>query len=64
MTWRILIETLTRAFVNLLAAVSPQIRDAFREFLKGLYVKAKQTENPWDDLFVEVIATVMKIDLD
>ena len=64
MTWRILIEALSGVLGTVLGAVTPALRETIEKFLKDLYVKAKETKNPWDDFLVELLAGVLGIKLE
>lgn len=48
----------------ILRAVSPVLREALQKSIKELYEKAKQTDNPYDDFFVELLARLLGIDLE
>ena len=48
----------------ILSVVTPIIKEQVESFVKELWVKVKQTENPTDDIFVEALAKVLNIDLD
>lgn len=43
--------------------VSEWLKDLLEEQVKKWYQKALQTENPWDDFFIERLAYLLSIDL-
>lgn len=43
----------------LLIQASPQIREQLCVLLSDLEQKAKETENPWDDILVGLLRTVL-----
>lgn len=59
MSWKILIKQ----FALVLMTTSPVFREALREFVKSLYVKAISTDNPFDDFFVEFLASLLKLEV-
>jgi len=57
MTWlRRLLETMSPELVN-------GFKDGLQQLLQGLYAKALETENEWDDWGVKMMAKVFGIDL-
>lgn len=53
---------LFKLFPNLLASISAPLRQSMVDFAKDFRVKAKKTENPWDDFAADVICWVLGID--
>lgn len=45
----------------LLQAISPHLRDLILNFVKDLSVQAAKTPNPWDDILVAILKTVLDI---
>jgi len=43
---------------ELLKRVSPEIRLSIRKWIQELEKNAKETKNPWDDLFIALIKIV------
>lgn len=43
----------------ILTVVSPQLRVFLTEILTDLETKAKQTDNPWDDMFVALLKAIL-----
>lgn len=43
----------------ILTVASPQIRDSICKLLKTLEKQALQTENPWDDVLVNLLKSVL-----
>ncbi len=41
--------------------ISPQIRSAIEKFIKDLKSKAAKTPNVWDDMAVDLIASLLSI---
>lgn len=56
-----LVKTL---FFPLLKMVTEFIKELLEDSIKKLWVKAQETESPWDDFFVERLAYILSIDLD
>ena len=46
---------------QILKVISPQIRKALVELVTKLEVSAKETPNPWDDVFVGLLKFVLQI---
>jgi len=53
------VEFLIRLIKLIIPHVTPEIRDYIRGLLDSLRERAKKTDNPWDDLFVMVIRTIL-----
>jgi len=43
----------------ILSVTSPEIRAAFCAMLNDLEQKAKETKNPWDDVLVGLLKTIL-----
>lgn len=43
--------------------VTPEIKTLIEQVIKDLYIKAKATSSPYDDLAIEVLAEILSIDL-
>ncbi|MBA7624888.1 hypothetical protein ES703_32302 [subsurface metagenome] len=52
---------LTAVITVLLKNASPMIRDKIKEFLGMLEKKAKETDNPVDDLLVDFLKRIFRI---
>ncbi len=52
-----------KIFENLFNIISPEIKNELQKFLNDLYLKAKQTSNPFDDFGVKLLATILNITL-
>ncbi len=56
----IIVQTVLGVVVK---AMTPELEKAIEGFLKTLYVKAKETDNSFDDMAIEMIADLMDIEL-
>lgn len=52
-------EWIFRVIELVIGIVSPEIRTGVVELLDKLDEKAKQTKNPWDDMLVAMLRTIM-----
>jgi len=59
MNW---IQILTSILLQVLKHVSPEIKKGIAELLDQLRKKAKATENPWDDILVEIVAGIFSVE--
>ena len=59
-----ILKVLLPIIPSLLKLVTPAIKDSMEGYIKELAVKAKTTENPWDDLLPAALAILLGIDLD
>jgi len=59
--WGWVIRLLQIILAPLLAAVTPLIKDLFEDSLHKLLDKARSTENPIDDLFVEMLFNILDL---
>ena len=64
MTWKFWVELGIRVLGAIIKLVSPEIREAGEKIMKEWYEKAKQTDNPWDDYLVELIASLLGFKLE
>jgi len=59
--WGWLIKLLQILLAPLLLAITPLIKDLFEDSLKKLLEKARATDNPIDDFFVEFLFNVLSV---
>jgi len=52
-------EFLVRLLRLVIPHITPEIRNFIREVLNSLEDRVKKTNNPWDDLFVEIVKMVL-----
>lgn len=45
----------------LIGVISPEIRNLLINFVKDLKIRASKTPNPWDDVLVLILCTVLDI---
>lgn len=64
MTWEILKPIVTKLISALLSAASPALREWIKEAINDLYKKAKETENPIDDMTVKFIAELLGVEVE
>lgn len=50
---------LLRILILVVASLSPQVRKALEQLLIGLEEQAKRTDNPWDDILVEILKSIL-----
>ena len=43
----------------MLGVITPQLRKGLNEFILTLEKQAKETPNPWDDIFVGLLKTLL-----
>lgn len=58
-----LVALIKTILLPILALVSEWLRDLLEDSVKKWYAKALETENPWDDFFVERLAFLLDIEL-
>jgi len=54
-------QVLTSILFQVLQHVSPEIKKAIQGLLAELRTKAKATENPWDDILVEILIGIFEV---
>ena len=59
--WGWLIKLLQILLAPLLLAITPLIRDLFEDSLEKLLEKARATDNPIDDFFVEFLFNILSV---
>jgi len=59
--WGWLIKLLQILLAPLLLAITPLIKDLFEDSLGKLLEKARSTENPIDDFFVEFLFNILSV---
>ncbi len=55
-------KLLARFIPLILSVISPEIKKLVAEFVVQLEVNAQKTPNPWDDMFVAILKTIVKTD--
>lgn len=58
-TW--IINILMQVFSTVLPVITPMLKKELEDFLLGLYAKAKESSNPWDDFLVKFLLRVLGI---
>jgi len=48
-----------RLITMVVTVMSPELRKGLEDWLNQLEVQAKKTENPWDDILVAMLKTVL-----
>lgn len=62
-TWGAILRIIAIILSPLLKAISPLIKDALEDGMIKLLEKARATENPIDDYFVEFLFRILRIDI-
>lgn len=52
-------EWIMRLFSLVVTVISPELRTGLAEWLNQLETQAKKTPNPWDDVFVGILKSVL-----
>jgi len=52
-------ELLLRIIVLVVTMMSPALRTVVTEFLHRLETEAKKTDNPWDDILVAILKSLI-----
>lgn len=60
-THKLILEIVKKLISALLPIMSEEIRKLLIATMNELYVKAKETENPWDDFVVRLICDILDI---
>ena len=45
----------------MLGVITPQLREGLNEFISNLEKQAAETPNPWDDIFVGLLKTLLGV---
>ena len=62
-TYQIFMKLVKEIFELIMPRLSSHIRELLTAYLNELYKKAKETDNIFDDYFVELLADVLNIEL-
>lgn len=54
-------EWLFRLITMILSLISPELRQGLTDWVIKLEADAKETSNPWDDIFVGLLKSVLGI---
>lgn len=54
-------DLIMRLIGLVLTVMTPELRTELLQFVANLEAQAKGTPNPWDDMFVAVLKTVLNI---
>ncbi|MEM5867461.1 MAG: hypothetical protein QXG39_06045 [Candidatus Aenigmatarchaeota archaeon] len=60
-THKLILEIVKKLISAVLPIMSEEIRKLLISTMNELYVKAKETENPWDDFVVKLICDILDI---
>jgi len=60
-TW--IIGILVQIFSTIMPIITPTLKKELEEFLTGLYNKAKETPNPWDDFLLKFLLRMLGISI-
>ena len=58
-TW--IVNILIQVFSTILPVITPSLKKELEDFLVGLYNKAKETPNPWDDFLLKFLLRMLSI---
>lgn len=59
MNW---MQILTTILYQVLKQISPEIKKVVQGLIAELRTKAKATENPWDDILVEILIGIFSVE--
>ena len=62
-TWKWLLSLLAVILKPILSAITPLIKELFEDSLNKLLEKARATENPVDDYFVELLFNIVDLEI-
>jgi len=62
-TWKWILNLLGIILKPILSAITPLIKELFEESLNKLLEKARATDNPVDDYFVELLFNIVDLDI-
>jgi len=54
-------EWMLRILGMVFTVMTPELREGLKQFVLNLEKQAKATPNPWDDIFVGILKTVLLI---
>jgi len=63
MTWSFFLPLIKFVLGKLLDTFTDDVRDALHKAIRDVYEKAKETDNPLDDMGVEFIGEMFGLDL-
>jgi len=63
-TYQLVITLVQSIFSTLFPKLSEELRSLLRNYINDLYAKACATPNPYDDMFIEVLASILAIPLE
>jgi len=56
------VKLLVPILYQIIKHISPEIKKTIKGLLAELKAKAKLTENPWDDLLVELLEAILNVE--
>jgi len=56
-----LVKIIISVLSPVISIITPEIKTALETYIKDLYVKAKATENVWDDFLIKFIADILGV---
>jgi hypothetical protein len=60
--WNGVFRAVARVLLPIIQMATPSLIEEIRTFLKGLYAKALETPNPWDDFLVGLMLDMFGIE--
>ncbi|MBA7618693.1 hypothetical protein ES703_26024 [subsurface metagenome] len=54
-------EWILRIITMVLSVMTPELRENMTSFVKNMEAAAKKTPNPWDDIFVGLLKSLLGI---
>lgn len=52
---------LLRIITMVFSVMTPELRDSMVAFVNAMEENAKKTPNPWDDIFVDVLKSILGV---
>jgi hypothetical protein len=62
-TYQLVIKLISEIFELIIPRLSNHIKELLTVYIRDLYKKAKSTDNIFDDYAIELIASILQIDL-
>ena len=60
---KLLLKILLPILMKLIPRISDELKGVLVDSIMALYVRAKATDNPYDDLAIELLAGILDIEL-
>ena len=61
-TWKVIVSMALKLLIPMLKVVTPVLVQELKSGIQQFYLKALETDNPWDDLLAEFLMEILSVE--